>query len=252
MKLITWNVNGIRAVHNKDAFSAVFGDSPDVICLQETKAQKEQLPDELIDIDGYKSYFHSAEKKGYSGLASYTSKEPLSVKDGVGDPLYDCEGRVMTLEFDDFYLINSYVPNAQHKLARLDYRMDFNDKLKDYMVELNKKKGVILCGDLNVAHKPIDLKNPESNQKNPGYSIEERDKFTELLNAGFVDIYRKMYPEKVEYTWWSYRFNARSKGIGWRIDYFVVSEDMAGRVEDVKILGDVMGSDHCPVMLDLK
>ena len=247
MKLISWNVNGIRACITKgfmDFFSEI---NADIFCVQETKMQEGQAD---LEIDGYYRYMSSAIKKGYSGTLIYTKEKPLNVYYGINDK-YNDEGRLITLEFYDFYLVNSYTPNSQEGLKRLDYRMIFEDDLRLYLNDLNKTKPVILCGDLNVAHEPIDLKNPKQNEQNPGYSIEERTKMSMLLKSGFVDSYRYLYPNKVEYSWWSYRFNARMKNIGWRIDYFIVSNDYKEKISDAKILMDVVGSDHCPVVLEL-
>jgi len=224
------------------------GQDADIFCVQETKMQEGQAD---LEIDGYYRYMSSAIKKGYSGTLIYTKEKPLNVYYGINDK-YNDEGRLITLEFNDFYLVNSYTPNSQEGLKRLDYRMIFEDDLRLYLNDLNKTKPVILCGDLNVAHEPIDLKNPKQNEQNPGYSIEERTKMSMLLNSGFVDSYRYLYPNKVEYSWWSYRFNARMKNIGWRIDYFIVSNDYKEKINDAKILMDVVGSDHCPVVLELK
>jgi len=248
MKLVSWNVNGIRACMQKGFRSFFDGQDADIFCVQETKMQEGQAD---LEIDGYYRYMSSAIKKGYSGTLIYTKEKPLNVYYGINDK-YNDEGRLITLEFNDFYLVNSYTPNSQEGLKRLDYRMIFEDDLRLYLNDLNKTKPVILCGDLNVAHEPIDLKNPKQNEQNPGYSIEERTKMSMLLNSGFVDSYRYLYPNKVEYSWWSYRFNARMKNIGWRIDYFIVSNDYKEKINDAKILMDVVGSDHCPVVLELK
>ncbi len=248
MKLISWNVNGFRACLGKgfaDFFAAA---DADIVCLQETKMQPGQAE---FTPEGYHQYWYSAEKKGYSGTAVFTRTEPLSVRYGLGIEEHDHEGRAITLEFADFYLLCVYTPNAQRELARLDYRMTWEDALRAYICTLDATKPVIYCGDLNVAHEEIDLKNPKTNHKNAGFSDEERAKFTELLAAGFVDTFRTLYPEKVEYSWWSYIRNARATNAGWRIDYFVVSERLFPRVADSFILGDVMGSDHCPVGITL-
>ena len=249
MKLISWNVNGLRAALNKGFMEFFNEQDADVVCLQETKLQPGQVH---LELPGYHQYFHSGERKGYSSTAVFTKKEPLSISYDFENQLdHPKEGRVMTLEFDDFYLVNAYVPNSKEKLARLDYRMFFEDELRNHLLKLNEKKPVVYCGDLNVAHNEIDLKNPQSNHFNPGFSDEERNKMTELLSAGFVDTFRRLYPDKVEYSWWSYRFNARAKNIGWRIDYFVVSESLMEKVQDSRILMDVTGSDHCPVVLEM-
>ncbi len=248
MKLISWNVNGFRAVLGK-GFSDFFREADaDVFCIQETKMQPGQAD---FAPEGYHCYWNSAEKKGYSGTAVFTRREPLSVKYGIGIPAHDTEGRAITLEFEDFYLLCVYTPNAQRELARLSYRMDWEDALREYIIELDKKKPVVYCGDLNVAHCEIDLKNPKTNHLSAGFSDEERGKFSELLECGFCDSFRALYPEKIEYTWWSYMYGAREKNVGWRIDYFVVSERIMPKVTDSKILGEVMGSDHCPVCLEI-
>ena len=249
MKLVSWNVNGLRAVLNK-GFMEFFNEiDADVVCLQETKMQPGQVE---LDMPGYYQYFHSGERKGYSSTAVFTKKEPLNISyDFENEMDHPKEGRVMTLEFDDYYLVNAYVPNSKEKLARLDYRMFFEDELRNHLLKLNEKKPVVYCGDLNVAKEEIDLKNPASNHFNPGFSDEERQKMRDLLASGFVDTYRTLYPEKAEYSWWSYRFNARMKNIGWRIDYFIVSERLMQHVTDSRILGEVMGSDHCPVVLEM-
>jgi exodeoxyribonuclease-3 len=248
MKFITWNVNGLRAARKK-GFDEFFNDSAaDIFAIQETKMQEEQKD---FDFPGYHEYWNCADKKGYSGTLIYTKKAPLNVVFGIDGEGYNDEGRIITLEYDNFYFVNTYVPNAQPELARLDYRMSFEDNFRSYLSRLKATKPVVLCGDLNVAHKEIDLKNPQSNQKNPGFSIEERTKFQELLDAGFIDTYRYLYPDTVKYTWWSYRFNARANNSGWRIDYFVVSEDLKKKVKDVKLLNEIFGSDHCPVEIDI-
>ena len=249
MKFVSWNVNGLRACIGHgfgDFFAAV---DADFVCLQETKLQVGQV---LLDLPGYRQYWNSAEKKGYSGTAIFTRREPLSVRYGIGSAAHDAEGRAITLEYPDFYLVNAYVPNAQRELARLAFRMEWEDALRAYLSALDAEKPVVYCGDLNVAHREIDLKNPKSNRGSAGFSDEERGKFSELLAAGFVDTYRALYPDKVEYSWWSYMMRAREKNVGWRIDYFVVSSRLFPRVEDSLILSDVMGSDHCPVALLLK
>ena len=248
MKLISWNVNGFRACLTK-GFADFFSQADaDIFCLQETKMQPDQAD---FAPDGYHVYFHSAQKKGYSGTAVFTKKEPLSVVYGIEGSHTD-EGRVITCEYEDFYFVCCYVPNAQNELKRIDYRMEFEDAMRNYLCALDKKKPVVYCGDLNVAHNEIDLKNPKQNVGNAGFSDQERGKMTELLAAGFKDTYRTLYPEKVEYSWWSYRFRAREKNAGWRIDYFIVSERFMERVSDSRILTDILGSDHCPVELDVK
>ena len=250
MKLISWNVNGIRACINK-GFKDFFNEiDADIFCIQETKCQKDQID---LEFKGYTSYWNSAEKKGYSGTAIFTKQKPISVTYGIGIEEHDKEGRVITLEFEDYYLVTVYTPNSQTELKRLDYRMKWEKDFKAYIKELEKKKPVVICGDLNVAHKEIDLKNPKTNRKNAGFTDEERKKFTELLNDGFIDTFRYFYPnEEGKYSWWSYRFSAREKNAGWRIDYFLVSEALKDKLKSANILSDIMGSDHCPVELILK
>ena len=249
MKLISWNVNGLRAVMNKN-FMEFFNEADaDVFCLQETKLQEGQIE---MDLPGYHQYWNYADKKGYSGTAIFTKEEPLSVTYGMGIDEHDHEGRVITLEFDDFYFITVYVPNSQDGLKRLDYRMKWEDDFLGYLKELEKTKPVVFCGDLNVAHEEIDLKNPKTNRKNAGFTDEERSKMTALLDAGFTDTFRYFYPEQVTYSWWSYRFKAREKNAGWRIDYFICSDALRDRLKDAKIHTEVMGSDHCPVELDIE
>ncbi len=249
MKFISWNVNGFRSVLGKgfgDFFSAC---DADFFCIQETKMQHGEAHFEPC---GYFQYWNSAEKKGYSGTAVFTKHEPLSVKYGLGIPEHDHEGRAITLEYDSFYLLCVYTPNSQRELARLNYRISWEDALREYIISLDKKKPVVYCGDLNVAHEEIDLKNPKTNHFSAGFSDEERGKFGELIASGFCDSFRALYPERVEYSWWSYMYHAREKNVGWRIDYFVVSDKLMPCVHDSKILTDVMGSDHCPVMLDIE
>lgn len=246
MKFISWNVNGFRACLQKGFVDFFKEADADIFCLQETKMQPGQAD---FKAEGYFEYYFSAEKKGYSGTAVFTKKEPLNVVYGIDGEFMD-EGRVITLEFENFFFITSYTPNAQPELKRIDYRMAFEDALRTYMKKLNNVKPVVLCGDLNVAHKELDLKNPKSNVGNPGFSDQERGKFQELLDAGFTDTYRLLYPDKADaYTWWSYRFSARAKNIGWRIDYFVISTSAKDAVEDALIYSDILGSDHCPVGL---
>jgi exodeoxyribonuclease-3 len=249
MKLISWNVNGLRAALKK-GFSDFFQEADaDIFCLQETKMQEGQAE---LDLPGYEQYFNYAEKKGYSGTAILTKKKPVSVSYGLGIDEHDHEGRVITLEFEDFYFITVYTPNSQDGLKRLDYRMQWEDDFLAYVKALDEKKPVIWCGDLNVAHKEIDLKNPKTNRKNAGFTDEEREKMTTVLSSGFVDTYRYFNPDKEGvYSWWSYRFKAREKNAGWRIDYFIVSERLKDRLKGAEILTEVMGSDHCPVELDL-
>ena len=249
MRLVSWNVNGIRACLNKgfeDFFKEV---NADIFCIQETKCQVGQVD---LKFSGYKSFWNSAEKKGYSGTAIFTKIEPINVKYGIGIEEHDKEGRVITLEFEKFYLVNIYTPNSKRELERLGYRQIWEDEIRKYLLNLNKLKPVIMCGDLNVAHKEIDLKNPKTNRKNAGFTDEERNKMTELLNAGFTDSFRKIYPDKIDcYTWWSYMGHAREKNVGWRIDYFIVSDDIRKNIIDAKIHSDIMGSDHCPVELEI-
>lgn len=247
LKLISWNVNGIRAVEKKGFIDLLPELDGDVIGIQETKAQPDQLSESLKNIDGYKSYWHSAERKGYSGVAVYTRIEPESVIYGLGDPDFDCEGRVLTLEFETFYMVNIYFPNSGDKLKRLDYKLRFNDSLLQFANSLRQKKGVILCGDFNVAHKEIDLKNPKTNVKNAGFTPEERAWMDGFVEAGFIDTFRMFNQEPGQYSWWSYRFNARAKNVGWRIDYFCVNEEKQSQVKSAGILKEIMGSDHCPV-----
>ena len=249
MKLISWNVNGLRACVGKgfeDSFRTL---DADVFCLQETKMQAGQLD---LAFDGYESYWNYAEKKGYSGTAIYTRVKPLSVSYGIGQEQHDSEGRVITMEFPDFYLVCVYVPNSQDELKRLQYRMEWEDAFRGYVCGLAEKKGVVICGDLNVAHNEIDIKNPASNRHNAGFTDEERGKFNDLLNAGFVDSWRMLNPDTVKYSWWSYRFQARQRNAGWRIDYFVVSESLRDRIAGAEIHNEILGSDHCPVELDIK
>ncbi len=248
MKFISWNVNGFRACLTK-GFEEFFKDvDADFFCIQETKMQPGQAEFETPD---YHQYWYSAEKKGYSGTAIFAKKEPLSVSYGLGIEKHDHEGRAITLEYEDFYLLCVYTPNAQRELARLSYRMEWEDALREYMKSLDNKKPVIYCGDLNVAHEEIDLKNPKTNHFSAGFSDEERGKFTELLEAGFTDTFRSLYPEEVKYSWWSYMYGARAKNVGWRIDYFVVSDRILDKVKDSFILNEIMGSDHCPVGIEI-
>lgn len=249
MKFISWNVNGLRACVGKgfeDSFKAL---DADFFCLQETKMQAGQLD---LQFDGYKSFWNYADKKGYSGTSIYTRLNPLNVTYGIGIDEHDHEGRVITLEMDDFYLITVYTPNSQDELRRLDYRMTWEDDFQAYMKRLDEKKPVIVCGDMNVAHNEIDIKNPKTNRHNAGFTDEEREKMTTLLGNGFIDSFRFMYPEQVTYSWWSYRFHAREKNAGWRIDYFLISERLKDRMEEAKIHTEIFGSDHCPVELDIK
>lgn len=250
MKLISWNVNGIRACVQKGFLDFFQEADADIFCIQESKMQEGQLE---LDLEGYYQYWNYAEKKGYSGTAIFTKKEPLSVQYGIGVDEHDHEGRVITLEFEELYVVTVYTPNSQDELKRLDYRMQWETDFLVYLKKLEEKKPVIFCGDLNVAHQEIDLKNPKTNRKNAGFTDEERAKFGKVLEAGFIDTFRYFYPDAEGiYSWWSYRFSARAKNAGWRIDYFCVSEALKDRLADAKILTGIMGSDHCPVELDLK
>ncbi|MBP3715404.1 MAG: exodeoxyribonuclease III [Phocaeicola sp.] len=248
MKFISWNVNGLRAVYQKgfeDTFKTL---DADFFCLQETKMQAGQLD---VHFDGYESYWNYADKKGYSGTAIFTKHHPINVSYGLGIDEHDHEGRVITLEMDRFFLVVVYTPNSQDELRRLDYRMTWEDAFRNYLLKLNEQKPVIVCGDMNVAHEEIDIKNPKSNRRNAGFTDEEREKFTVLLNAGFIDTFRHLYPDTITYSWWSYRFQARQKNAGWRIDYFLTSKSLESQIKDAKIHTDIFGSDHCPVELDL-
>jgi exodeoxyribonuclease-3 len=248
MKLVSWNVNCLRAVLKK-GFEDIFADfDADIFCLQETKLSEGQVD---LSFDGYESYWNYADKKGYSGTAIFTRRKPLAVTRGIGIDKHDHEGRVVTLEFDNFYMVDVYTPNAQQELARLEYRMEWERDFTAYLSELDAKKPVIVCGDMNVAHNEIDLKNPATNHKNPGFSDEERAAFSRLLEAGFVDTFRTLHPDEQKYSWWSYRFSSRQKNIGWRIDYFVVSKRLLDSVTDASIHADILGSDHCPVSLTI-
>ena len=249
MKFISWNVNGLRACVGKD-FEQQFKDfNADFFCLQETKMQAGQLD---LSFPGYESYWNYADKKGYSGTAIFTKHKPLSVTYGINIDEHDHEGRVITLEMEDFYLVTVYTPNSQDELRRLEYRMKWEDDFQSYLHKLDEIKPVIVCGDMNVAHQEIDLKNPKTNHRNAGFTDEEREKMTQLLNNGFIDTFRTLYPEQVTYSWWSYRFRAREKNTGWRIDYFLISERLRDRLVDAKIHTEIMGSDHCPIEIDLK
>lgn len=249
MKFISWNVNGLRACVGKD-FEQQFKDlDADFFCLQETKMQAGQLD---LSFPGYESYWNYADKKGYSGTAIYTKHKPLNVTYGIDIDEHDHEGRVITLEMEDFYLVTVYTPNSQDGLRRLDYRMKWEEDFQAYLHRLDAIKPVIVCGDMNVAHQEIDLKNPKTNHKNAGFTDEEREKMTQLLSNGFIDTFRSLYPEQVTYSWWSYRFRAREKNTGWRIDYFLISERLEDRLEDAKIHTEIMGSDHCPIEITLK
>ena len=249
MKLISWNVNGIRACVNKgfkDFFKEI---NADIFCIQETKCQIDQIE---LEFEGYKSFWNSAEKKGYSGTAIYTKEKPISVKYGIGIEQHDKEGRVITLEFKNFFMVNIYTPNSKRGLERLEYRQVWEDEIRKYLLDLNKIKPVIMCGDLNVAHNEIDLKNPKTNRRNAGFTYEEREKMTQLLESGFTDSFRYLYPDKKEaYSWWSYMGRAREKNVGWRIDYFIVSKNIENKIKEAKIHSKIMGSDHCPVELEI-
>lgn len=249
MKLISWNVNGIRASVKKGFLEFFKEVDADIFCLQETKLQEGQI---VLDLDGYHQYWNYADKKGYSGTAVFTKIEPITVSYGIGIEEHDTEGRVITLEYEDFYLVNVYTPNSQRELARLDYRMKWEDDFRDYLNDLDVKKPVILCGDLNVAHKEIDLKNPSTNKKNAGFTDEERGKMTTLIETGFIDSFRHIYPDKEDaYTWWSYMRQARDRNVGWRIDYFIVSKQLEDKIKSATIHSEVLGSDHCPVELTI-
>lgn len=252
MRFVSWNVNGIRAAQKKGFIDIVNDLQADIFAVQETKAQPEQLSDELKNIDGYQSYWHSAVKKGYSGVGTYTRVTPINVIEGLGNDKFDSEGRVLTLEFDDFYFINIYFPNSGNELKRLDFKLKFNQNLQSFIGSLKDKKSVVVCGDYNVAHKEIDLKNPKNNVKNAGFTPEEREWMDKFIASGYVDTFRMFDPSEGKYTWWSYRFNSRAKNIGWRIDYFCVDSDSVHRIKQAEILSDIMGSDHCPVTLEFK
>lgn len=249
MRLISWNVNGIRACVTKGFLEYFKEVDADIFCIQESKLQEGQIN---LELEGYNQYWNYAEKKGYSGTAIFTKEKPINVNYGLGIEEHDKEGRVIALEFEKFYMITVYTPNSQNELARLEYRMDWEDAFRDYLKSLNEKKPVIVCGDLNVAHKEIDLKNPKTNLRNAGFTEEERCKFTELLKSGFVDTFRHFYPEETgAYSWWSYRFNARAKNAGWRIDYFLASDELKDKLDGAKIYSEILGSDHCPVELTI-
>ena len=250
MKLVSWNVNGLRAIYKK-GFEESFKElNADIFCIQETKMQEGQIE---LELQGYHQYYNYAERKGYSGTAIFTKKDPINVTYGIGIEEHDKEGRVITLEFDKFYMVNCYTPNSGRELARLEYRMIWEDEFKKYLIRLDKQKPVIICGDLNVAHTEIDLKNPKSNRKNAGFTDEERSKIDNLLNSGFTDTFRKIYPDKEgAYTWWSYMFNARANNAGWRIDYFLVSDRISKSIKDAYIYSNIMGSDHCPIGLEIE
>lgn len=244
MNIMSWNVNGLRAITGKNFYDFINEFNPDILCLQETKIQAGQID---LNLSEYEQYFCYADKKGYSGTAILSKVKPLNVSYGIGIDEHDHEGRVITAEYENFYLVCAYIPNSQTELKRLDYRRVFNSAIEEYLVNLDKIKPVLFCGDLNVAHKEIDIKNPKTNLRNAGFTIEERDDFTRLLSRGFTDSFRALYPEEVKYSWWSYKFRAREKNTGWRIDYFVVSNRFMSEIKDAYILNEVMGSDHCPV-----
>ncbi len=249
MKLISWNVNGIRACLTKGFAETFKKMDADIFCIQETKCQPEQVE---LEFEGYTSYWNSAEKKGYSGTAIFTKQKPLNVTYGIGIEEHDKEGRVITLEFEEFYMVDIYTPNSKRELERLDYRQIWEDEIRKYLLKLNETKPVIMCGDLNVAHEEIDLKNPKTNRKNAGFTDEERQKMTELLDAGFTDTFRYLYPDKENaYSWWSYMGHAREKNVGWRIDYFIVSKSIENKIKEATIYPEIMGSDHCPVGLEI-
>ena len=250
MRFISWNVNGLRAVQKKGFEEVFLHFDADFVCLQETKLQAGQIQ---LDFPGYESYWSYAEKKGYSGTAIFTRRSPLSVRRNLGLPRHDTEGRAVTLEYEDFFLVCVYTPNAQDELSRLDYRMEWEDDFRAYLLALDARKPVIVCGDMNVAHEEIDLKNPKQNIGNPGFSSEERGKITQLLEAGFTDSFRFLYPDRTDaYSWWSYRAAARQRNVGWRIDYFLVSDRLREQIKDAYILPEIQGSDHCPVGLDIR
>ena len=249
MKLISWNVNGIRACITKGFEETFKKMDADIFCLQETKCQPEQIN---LEFEGYTSYWNSAEKKGYSGTAIFTKQKPINVQYGIGIEEHDKEGRVITLEFEKFYMVDIYTPNSKRELERLEYRQIWENEIRKYLLKLNETKPVIMCGDLNVAHKEIDLKNPKTNRHNAGFTDEERNKMTELLNAGFTDTFRYLYPDKENaYSWWSYMGHAREKNVGWRIDYFIVSKSIEKQIKEAKIYPEILGSDHCPVGLEI-
>lgn len=248
MKLLSWNVNGLRSVLNKGFLSWIENEDADIIALQETKISEGQVE---LDLDGYYQYYSYAEKKGYSGTAVFSKIKPISVKEGIGISEHDREGRVLTLEFDSFFFVCAYVPNSQKELARLSYRREWNKAFEEYIISLDRIKPVVFTGDLNVAHKEIDIRNPKSNERSAGFTIEEREDFSRLLSRGFVDTYRYKNPDSVKYSWWSYMFKSRDRNVGWRIDYFVVSERITDKISNTDIENDVFGSDHCPVLLEI-
>ena len=252
MKIINWNVNGIRACERKGLIEFMLKEDADIYCLQETKISEDKLEPKFLQIKKYYAYFNFAEKKGYSGVAIYSKIKPINIKKGLGIEKFDREGRVLTLEFEKFFLINVYFPNSQHELKRLGYKLEFDKELLKFANNLKKQKHIIITGDFNVAHKEIDLKNPKANMQNPGFTIEERNAFSEFINNGYIDVFREFDKSPDKYTWWSYRFNARAKNIGWRIDYFLVDRKFMSFVKNCVILENVLGSDHCPIKLVLK
>ena len=249
MRLISWNVNGIRAIHRKGLLDFIRKTKADIYCFQETKGGPIEVPQELKRIDDYEIYWYPAQRKGYSGVVSYTNIKPIEIRYGIGDSIFDAEGRVLTLEFNDFYLINTYFPNAQHGLTRLDFKIKFDELFLRYIEDLRVRKPIIICGDFNVAHKEIDIARPKENIGNPGFTIEERNWMTKLLDHGYIDTFRFLHPDEIKYTWWSYRTRARERNIGWRIDYFIVSNELKNKIKEANILSNIMGSDHCPIEL---
>ncbi|EJE7234971.1 exodeoxyribonuclease III [Clostridium sporogenes] len=253
MRIYSWNVNGLRAVAKKNFLEWIGKENPDILCIQETKLQENQLEDNIKNVEGYYSYFSFAQKKGYSGVATYTKEEPISVKHGIGIEKFDLEGRILITEFEDFTLLNIYFPNGQRDEERLQYKLDFYEALFNYCDELVQEgKKLVICGDYNTAHNEIDLKNPKANEKASGFLRIERDWLDKIIERGYTDTFRNMNPDKIKYSWWSYRFKARERNAGWRIDYHFVSNNLLDRVENTEILNEVYGSDHCPVMLELK
>ncbi len=252
ISLISWNVNGIRAAHRKGLIDFIQKTKADVFCFQEIKADAQSIPEDVTNLEGYEKFFYSAKKKGYAGTAILTKLKPLNVVYGIGDEIFDDEGRVIILEFEDFFLVNAYFPNSQHDLKRLDFKLKFDKEIQEYLNELKAKKDVVLCGDFNVAHKEIDIANPKQNEGNAGFTPEEREWMSEFLNDGYVDTFRMFTKDGGHYTWWTYRFKARERNIGWRIDYFVVNEKMKEKVKRSVILSDVLGSDHAPIQLQME
>jgi len=252
MEIHSWNVNGLRAVAKKGFDNYLREYNPDIVCIQETKAQLDNLEEHHTTIGDYYSYFHSAQKKGYSGVGIYTKQKPIAIIEGLSNEEFDSEGRFLMLEFENFFVASVYTPNAQHGLLRMDYRLRFEKELRSFAKKISKIKPVCICGDLNVAHQEIDLKNPKANRGNPGFTNEERNAFSQLLSEGFVDTFRELHPAAIAYSWWSYRFSARAKNIGWRIDYIITSKDLLPFVQEAFILPEIMGSDHCPVGVKIK